>query len=249
MLKTIIVVPTYNESENITKLITALLALRIPGLEVLVVDDNSPDGTGKLVDELAAANHGRVHCLHRAGKLGLGTAYIEGFRWALDQGADFICQMDADFSHDPKYVPQLYEQAQRFDVVFGSRYVKGGTVDERWSVWRRLLSWWANRVWVGTILRTPIYDNTCGFRMWQRKTLIGLDLARVRSNGYIFQVEMTYLALKLGYQTFEVPVYFADRKYGLSKMGLHVQIESAIGVFQVWWRNHNLSAADRATGG
>ncbi len=245
MSKLVVVVPTFNERENLPPLAEKLLALPVPGLELLVVDDNSPDGTGQIADELAAKDS-RVHVLHRPGKMGLGTAYIEGFRWALANGADVIMQMDADFSHDPSYVPQLYEKIQEYDAVIGSRYTKGGRLDERWSVGRRLLSWWANRVWVHFVLRTPVKDNTGGFRAWRRATLLGMNLDRVRSNGYIFQVEITYIALRLGYHFAEVPIYFADRKWGKSKMGLKIQIEAALRVFQVWWRHHRLTPADRA---
>lgn len=249
MSKTIVVVPTYNEIENLPLLVEVLLNLPVPELEVLVVDDNSPDGTGKKADELSAASSGRVHVMHREGKQGLGTAYVQGFRWALERDADLIIQMDCDFSHDPNDVPRLVEAAKTVDAVIGSRYTKGGRLDERWSFWRRLLSWWANRVWVGTILGSPVRDNTGGFRAWRRKTLIGMDLNRVRSNGYIFQVEITYLAHRLGYKFTEVPIYFADRRYGQSKMGLKIQIEAALGVFRVRRRFGKLTPADRAPGG
>lgn len=247
MPKTLIVVPTYNEAENIARLVDALLNLPVENLSVLVVDDNSPDGTGKIADELAVQHPNRLHVLHREGKQGLGTAYVKGFRWALANGYEAIGQMDADFSHDPNDVPRLLAALESSDAVIGSRYVQGGRLDERWSIWRRLLSWWANRVWVGTILRSPVRDNTGGFRLWRRETLIGMDLDRVRSNGYIFQVEITYLALRLGYKFTEVPIYFADRKYGQSKMGLKVQLEAALGVFKVRNRYHALTAAQRGT--
>jgi dolichol-phosphate mannosyltransferase len=244
--KTLIVVPTYNEAENIERLVAALLNLPILDLSVLIVDDNSPDGTGKIADALAAQHPERVHVMHRTGKQGLGTAYVQGFRWALAHGYQAIGQMDADFSHNPKDVPRLLEALERADAVIGSRYVPGGKLDERWSLWRRLLSWWANRVWVGVILGSPVRDNTGGFRMWRRETLLGMDLDRVRSNGYIFQVEITYLALRLGYTFAEVPIYFADRKYGKSKMGLRIQLEAALGVFKVRNRYRHLTAAQRA---
>jgi dolichol-phosphate mannosyltransferase len=244
--KTLIVVPTYNEAENIERLVSALLDLPVPDLSVLIVDDNSPDGTGIIADKLAAQHPKRVHVIHRAGKQGLGTAYVQGFRWALAHGYEAIGQMDADFSHDPNDVPRLLAALESCDAVIGSRYVKGGKLDERWSIWRRLLSWWANRVWVGVILRSPVRDNTGGFRMWRRETLIGMDLDRVRSNGYVFQVEITYLALRLGYKFVEVPIYFADRKYGHSKMGLRIQLEAALGVFKVRNRYHHLTPAQRA---
>ncbi len=249
MSKIMVVIPTFNEIENIERMVKTLLGLPVPGLEVLVVDDNSPDGTGQKVDELVAASGGRVHAMHRAGKQGLGTAYTQGFRWALDQGTDIIVQMDADFSHDPNDVPRLVEAAKNYDVVIGSRYIKGGRLDEQWSIWRRLLSWWANRVWVGFILRTPLKDNTSGFRAWRRSVLIGIDLNRIKSNGYVFQVEVTYLALRMGYTFTEVPIYFQDRRYGTSKMGLKVQMESATGVVRLRSTYQKLTPTDRAAGG
>lgn len=244
MPKIIVVVPTYNEIDNLSQLAQDLLNLPVPDLNILVVDDNSPDGTGQLADKLVAESN-RIHVIHRAGKLGLGTAYLQGFAWAIEHGYEMILQMDADFSHDPKYVPQLIELLKSCDIAIGSRYIKGGKLDERWSVGRRLLSWWANRVWVGIILHTPIKDNTGGFRAWRRATLVGMGLHRVRSNGYIFQVETTYIALRLGYEFKEVPIYFADRKYGKSKMGLRIQLEAAVRVFQVWWRHRALTPANR----
>jgi dolichol-phosphate mannosyltransferase len=246
MPKIIVVVPTFNECDNIKLLAARLMELPVAGIEMLIVDDNSPDGTGKIADELAAANP-CIHVLHRAGKQGLGTAYVQGFTWALKAGADLVLQMDADFSHDPAYIPELVKATDHADAVIGSRYVKGGRLDERWSIWRRLLSWWANRVWVGTVLRTPVRDNTGGFRAWRRATLLGMNLDRVRSNGYIFQVEMTYIALRLGYKFAEIPIYFADRKYNESKMGLKVQLEAALGVFALAVRHRSLTPAHRAT--
>ncbi len=249
MSRVVVVVPTYNEAENLARLAADVLALPVPGIELLIVDDNSPDGTGKLADDLAAQSGGRIHVLHRPGKRGLGTAYIQGFKWALSDGADAILQMDADFSHPVSAIPEMVKKLETCDAVIGSRYTRGGRLDERWSIWRRLLSWWANSVWVRTILRTPVADNTGGFRAWRRSTLLGMDLDRIRSNGYIFQVEITYIALRLGYKFCEVPIYFADRKYGKSKMGLKIQIEAALRVFEVWWRHHGLTVANRAAGG
>jgi dolichol-phosphate mannosyltransferase len=244
--KVFVVVPTYNEAENVQKLITDLLALPVTGLEVLIVDDGSPDGTGNMVDTLAASDE-RVHCLHRSGKQGLGTAYVAGFRWALMRGAEVVIQMDADFSHSPRYIPDMLAALVDCDSVIGSRYAPGGKLDERWSIWRKLLSWWANSVWVHLILRTPVHDNTGGFRAWRRDTLIGINLDQVRSNGYVFQVELTYIAYRLGYTFREVPIYFEDRQLGTSKMGLAIQIEAALGVFSLFWRYRGLTKAQRAT--
>ncbi len=247
-MKLIVVLPTYNEAENLSTMVDALLALTVPvELSILIVDDNSPDGTGQIADDLAARIPGTVHVLHRAGKLGLGTAYIQGFRWAFEQGADLVLQMDTDFSHDPKYVPQMIEEliSGNWDIVVGSRYVKGGSVDETWGIGRKLLSWWANSVYVNMILHTTAKDATGGFRLWRADVLKGIDLNRIRSNGYVFQVETIYVAEKLGYTVSEVPIHFADRRLGQSKMSFKVQSEAALRVWQVWWRHRHLKPSMR----
>ena len=246
-MKIIVVLPTYNEKENLDNMINALMALPAQDLSVLVVDDNSPDGTGQIADGLAAKMPDKVAVLHRAGKLGLGTAYIEGFRRALAMGADCILQMDCDFSHDPQSIPQMIAtmDSSGSDVVIGSRYVKGGRLDEEWGVGRKLLSWWANSVYVRLLLRTKAKDATGGFRLWRREVLEGMGLGRIRSNGYVFQVETIYVAEKLGYQDAEVPIYFADRKRGRSKMSFRVQLEAALRVWQVWWRHRRLKPSMR----
>ncbi len=249
MTKTVVIVPTYNERENLPRLVDTVLGLPVSDLTLLIVDDNSPDGTGTLADELAASSGGRVQVLHRPGKQGLGRAYIHGFKTALAAGAERLLQMDADFSHDPNDIPRLLDALEDADMVIGSRYVKGGRLDETWGAWRKLLSWWANRVWVGSILQTSVQDNTGGFRAWRRATLLGMNLDQIQSNGYIFQVEITYLALRLGYRVKEVPIYFAERREGESKMGLSVQIEAALGAFSLRRRYRNVTPADRATGG
>jgi dolichol-phosphate mannosyltransferase len=230
-------------------MIEALLSLDIPDTElsILIVDDNSPDGTGRIADELAAEVPHRIAVLHRQEKAGLGKAYRAGFTYALQNGADAILQMDCDFSHQPKYIPVMVEQLHSSDMVLGSRFIKGGSVDENWAWWRKLLSWFANSVYIRLILRTRTRDMTGGFKLWRRTTLIGLGLDRVRSNGYVFQVEMTYVAQRLGYKIIEVPIYFPDREIGESKMSFHIQYEAAARVFQVWWRHRNLTAKDRAT--
>ena len=249
-MKLTVVLPTYNEKENLTRMIESLLALDVPAdLSVLVVDDNSPDGTGQIADDLAAQHEGRVSVMHRAGKQGLGTAYIEGFRKAFAQGAEYVMQMDCDFSHDPKYIPHMIDLMKTCgcDIVIGSRYVKGGSVDETWSIGRKLLSWWANSVYVRMILRTHAKDATGGFRLWKREVLEGMDLSRVRSSGYVFQVETIYVAEKLGYTDEEVPIYFADRKAGRSKMSFKIQFEAALRVWQVWVRHRHLRPSMRVT--
>jgi dolichol-phosphate mannosyltransferase len=235
--KTMVVIPTYNEAENLPKMVGELLALGLPGLEILVVDDNSPDGTGKIADDLAGRYPDRVHVIHRSGKLGLGTAYVTGFHYALDRGADLIVQMDADFSHSPGYIPEFVEASQGSDVVVGSRYVAGGRLDERWSWWRYLLSWWANSVYTRLILGLKVKDSTAGFKCWRRATLEGIGLERVRSNGYVFQVEMAYLTEKMGYRFLEIPIYFEDRRIGRSKMSVPVKLEAALRTWQIRWRH------------
>jgi dolichol-phosphate mannosyltransferase len=234
-----VVTPTYNESENLPKLISALFALPLPDLRILVVDDNSPDGTGQLADEMAAMHPGRLSVLHREGKLGLGTAYIQGFRLAMEAGAEAIAQMDADFSHPPELLVKLLNILQSCDVAMGSRYVPGGAVDERWPFWRKGLSAFGN-IYARLILNLPVRDGTGGYRMWRRDTLAGMPLERVRSNGYAFQVEMAYIACRLGYKFREVPFYFADRQWGQSKMSFQIQREAAIRVWQMLIEYRNL---------
>lgn len=243
-----VVLPTYNERENLPLMVEALFALQLPGFRLLVVDDNSPDGTGKLADELAAQHPGVVHVLHRTEKNGLGPAYIAGFKRALELGADLIIQMDADFSHQPKYLPDLIARLENdVDLVIASRFMKGGGVDENWGFYRKVLSWFANSIYVRVILNIPVSDATGGFRIWRRSTLIGLDLERIRSNGYVFQVEMAYVTHRLGYRIGELPIYFPDRKRGQSKMDFRIQIEAALRVWQVMLRHRALKPTMRRT--
>jgi dolichol-phosphate mannosyltransferase len=227
-----VVIPTYNEAENLPKLVSALFNLPIDDLKILVVDDNSPDGTGGIADALAAENPGRMGVIHRPGKMGLGTAYITGFGRALQEGAEAVAQMDADFSHPPELLVELAATLQDCDVAMGSRYVPGGAVASNWPAWRKGLSSFGN-VYARLILRLPVQDATGGFRMWRRDTLLGMPLQRVRSNGYAFQVEMAYIACRLGFHFKEIPFYFADRKWGQSKMSFRIQREAAIRVWQL----------------
>lgn len=227
-----IVIPTYNEAENLPKIISALFVLPLPGLRALVVDDNSPDGTGQLADALAAEHPGRLSVLHRPQKQGLGRAYLEGFQLALAAGAEAIGQLDADFSHPPEKIPELAGALASYDIALGSRYIPGGSVDQNWPRWRKTLSAFGN-AYARTILNLPIRDATGGFRLFRRDVLRGMPLARVRSNGYAFQIEMAYLAHLLGYTFQEIPIYFADRKWGRSKMSLQIQMEAALRVWQV----------------
>ncbi|NDJ75555.1 MAG: polyprenol monophosphomannose synthase [Chloroflexi bacterium] len=246
-MKMIVVLPTYNEAENLSKMVNTLLGLPVENLSVLVVDDNSPDGTGQIADDLAEEFPGRVEVIHRPGKQGLGKAYIHGFSEALARGADYVLQMDCDFSHSPDDIPRMVEKmhATTCNVVIGSRYVKGGRLDENWGIGRKLLSWWANSIYVRMILRTGVHDATGGFRLWQRQVLQGIGLDRIRSNGYVFQVETIYVTEKLGYSIAEIPIYFADRTEGTSKMSLRVQLEAALRVWQVWWRHRALKPSMR----
>ena len=254
-MKLTIVLPTYNEAQNLPKMIDALLALSLPTavveeLSILVVDDNSPDGTGQIADTLAAQHPEEIAVLHRAGKEGLGKAYLAGFAKAIQNGADYILQMDCDFSHQPKYIPEMVKAITEADMVLASRFVSGGKVDETWAWWRKLLSWFANSVYVRMILNTHLRDSTGGYRLWRRETLIGMDIQnRIHSNGYVFQVEMAYVALKLGYHIHEIPIYFPDRTEGESKMSFLIQYEAAIRVLEVRSRHHTLTPADRAAFG
>ena len=227
-----IVLPTYNEAENLPKLVSALFSLPLD-LTVLVVDDNSPDGTGQIADDLALQYPGKINVLHRTGKLGLRSAYIEGFRKAYELGAGVVVQMDADFSHDPAVLPEMARRIATHDVVIGSRYIEGGSLDDRWPGWRKALSAFGN-FYARTILASPLNDMTTGFRMWRREVLQSLPLDRIRSTGYIFLVEMAYVAYLKGFRIVEVPIYFADRRWGKSKMSLKIQFEAAIRIWDVW---------------
>ncbi len=246
-MKTTVVIPTYNEANNLPKITESLWALPLPDLSILVVDDSSPDGTGQVADELAARQPARINVIHRPGKSGLGTAYRQGFARALTNGAQAIVQMDADFSHSPGYLPSMIEQLANYDVVVGSRYIRGGKLDERWEFGRYLLSWFANSVYTRLILNIHTRDATAGFKAWRRETLLGLGLDRVRSNGYIFQVEMAYLTERLGYRVLEIPIYFEDRRIGKSKMTIPVKIEAALRTWQVRARHGQLTPRDRMT--
>ncbi len=241
--RSIVVVPTYNEAGNLPTLIAELQALGVPGLAVLIVDDNSPDGTGRVADTLADRLPEFVSVRHRPEKQGLGRAYVDGFQQALGMGADYIVQMDADFSHPPKVIPIMLAAIRECDVVVGSRYVAGGELDESWSWWRRFLSWWANEVWSRGLLRLQAHDITAGFRCWRRATLLGVGLDRVRCNGYAFQVEMTYLSERLGYISKEIPIHFEDRRIGESKMSWWVKLEGAVDVLRIWLRHRKAKRA------
>lgn len=219
----LVIVPTYNERENIGELLERLMALPY-GLEVLVVDDQSPDGTGELVAE-RAAQEPRIHLLRRAGKLGLGSAYREGFRYALDHGAEYIFEMDADFSHDPSAIGEFLENAQEVDLVLGSRYLHGVTV-VNWPLERLILSFMAN-LYTRVITGLPVKDATGGFKCFRRRALEGIRLDRVRSDGYAFQIEMSFKCWKRGFTIREIPILFVDRRAGVSKMNKKIIWEAA----------------------
>lgn len=227
-LEALVVIPTYNERDNIERVIGALLALSVD-LGVLVVDDGSPDGTGQIVDAIAAREP-RVHTIHRGGKLGLGTAYIAGFKWALAHtDAPFIFEMDADFSHDPKAIPRFLDRIRDADVVIGSRYVEGVTV-VNWPLSRLILSISAN-IYTRIVTGMPLHDATGGFKCFRREVLMALPLDQVKSGGYSFQIEMTYHAWKRKFRIVEMPIVFTDRLVGASKMSRRIIWEAA---FMVW---------------
>lgn len=226
-MKTTIVIPTYNEKENLPLLMETIFALGMDGLNVLIVDDNSPDGTGALAEELSGQYQNRIQVMHRAGKLGLGTAYIQGFQRAIAAGSDLIGQMDADFSHPIDKIPLLAKELETYDVAIGSRYVKGGKLDEDWPLFRKLLSGFGN-LYARTILGLSIRDVTGGYKLWRKETLAAMPLDRIKANGYMFQVEMNYVATRLGFSFTEIPIYFRERIAGASKMNFAIQREAAI---------------------
>ena len=221
------------------------MELPLDDLDILIVDDDSPDGTGQLADRLTVEHPERVQVLHREKKRGLGSAYLEGFSRALEAGAKVIIQMDADFSHAPRYIPGMLATLRNCDVVVGSRYVPGGRLDEHWGWGRRMLSKFANTAYARLILRLHVQDVTAGFKIWKKETLLGIDLRRVNSNGYVFQVEMAYLTERLGYRALELPIYFEDRRIGRSKMSLSVKFEAAWRTLQVFQQHGNLTPTDR----
>ncbi|MFD7903290.1 polyprenol monophosphomannose synthase [Kitasatospora sp. NPDC059722] len=232
--KVVVVVPTYNERENLPVLAGLLAQLPVPNLHLLVVDDNSPDGTGELADKLAAGADGRIGVLHRTEKDGLGRAYLAGMARALDEGADVVVQMDADLSHPATAIPEMVRTLLTGDtaVVLGSRYVPGGSTASEWPWHRKALSAWAN-FYVNTILGLGVRDATAGFKAWRADTLRAIDLPTVQSNGYSFQVEMNYRVVKRGMTIREVPIRFEERVEGASKMSVGVQVESALAPWKL----------------
>lgn len=231
--RVVICMPTYNEKDNIRNIIGAIFDV-VPEVHILVIDDNSPDGTGRIADELAADDE-RVRVLHRTEKAGLGPAYIAGFRWALEHGYDRILEMDADFSHQPKYLPDMIATLDDHDVVIGSRYVAGGGT-ENWGLVRRLISR-GGGIYARTILGVDIQDLTAGFIGWRREVLERIDLDGVEASGYVFQIEMKYRAHKAGFRIREIPITFPDRTVGESKMSPDIALEAVTRVWKIRLKN------------
>ena len=232
MIKSVVIIPTYNEKENIGRMLRTVFSLS-GGFEVLVVDDGSPDGTSAIVKGMQQEFEGSLHILERSGKQGLGTAYIHGFEWALERGYDYIFEMDADFSHDPNDLERLLSACtdQGGDMSIGSRYCKGGKV-ENWPFTRWMMSYFAS-FYVRTVLWMNIKDTTAGFKCYSRKVLEAIDLNEIRFVGYAFQIEMKYTAYKLGFKIVEVPITFKDRELGQSKMSMSIFKEAFLGVFKM----------------
>ena len=229
----LVIVPTYNESENVTRIVPLILA-QDARLDVLVVDDNSPDGTGRLADALAEADP-RVHVLHRAGKQGLGKAYLAGFRWALERDYAYIFEMDADFSHDPRHLPEFLAAVQHADVVLGSRYRDGKVTVVNWPMTRLILSYGAN-IYARAVTGLRLGDATGGFKCFRREVLQSIPLDEVRSNGYAFQIEMSFRAWKRNFRIAEIPIVFHDRTEGESKMSKRIIREAIWMVWRLrWW--------------
>jgi len=231
--RALVIIPTYNERENLPKIVPFVLR-QDPRLEVLVVDDGSPDGTGQLADGLAAADP-RVHVLHRAGKLGLGTAYVAGFRWALEHGHDYVFEMDADFSHDPRHLPKFLAEIADADVVIGSRYLNRRVTVINWPMSRLMLSYFAN-VYARWVTGLQLWDSTGGYKCYRRAVLAAVNLDQVRSNGYSFQIEMSFRAWRKGFRLKEITITFSDRSEGRSKMSGRIVREAVWMVWRLrWW--------------
>ncbi len=226
-MRCLVVIPTYNEAENLPTLIPAILQ-KDPSFEVLIVDDNSPDGTAKVVQEMQASES-RIYLLQRPAKLGLGTAYVAGFKFALDRGYDRVFEMDADFSHDPAELPNLLKKSETCDLVIGSRYAQGVNV-VNWPMRRLVLSYAAN-IYTRFVTGMPVRDATSGFKCFRREVLEAIDLDAIRSNGYAFQIEMNFLAWNKGFKVCEIPIIFVDRRVGISKMSKNIIYEAA---WMVW---------------
>lgn len=245
MSNKLVIIPTYNEKENIAKIILAVMALKIQP-DLLIIDDNSPDGTAEIVKELQASFEHRLHIIERSGKLGLGTAYIKGFEWALNKGYKYICEMDADFSHDPKDLTRLFNacENEQADLAIGSRYVSGVNV-VNWPIGRVLISYFAS-VYVRMITRMKVRDATAGFVCYKKEVLQTIKLDKIRFKGYAFQIEMKFTAWKYKFNVVEVPIIFTDRKEGSSKMSGGIVSEAIFGVIRLkissWFTNYSRQA-------
>lgn len=231
--KALVITPTYNEKLNVSILAERVLS-QDPRIEMLFVDDNSPDGTGDIIAAMAAKNP-RIHLLRRAGKLGLGTAYRDGFKWALARDYELIFEMDADFSHDPNHLPEFLKASEQADFVLGSRYLNGKVTVVNWPISRLMLSYGAN-IYARWVTGMQLWDATGGFKCFHRRVLAAIDLDDVRSNGYAFQIEMSFRATRKGFKPVEIPIVFADRTEGESKMSGHIVREAVLMVWRLrWW--------------
>jgi len=237
-MKTLIIIPTYNEAENIERIIEEIFKLNLD-INILVVDDNSPDGTSKIVEEITGRDH-KVSLIKRKAKMGLGTAYVAGFKYAIQERYDYIFEMDADFSHDPKEIPNFLEKISEYDLVIGSRYIKGVNI-VNWPLRRLILSYGAN-IYTRLITGLPVKDSTGGYKCFRRKVLESIDLDKIHSGGYAFQIEMNYKAWKKGFKITEIPIIFIDRTEGSSKMSRKIVREA---IWMVWklrllgiWKNY-----------
>ncbi len=227
-MRILIIIPTYNEKENIEPIVRQVLEVD-SGIEVLVVDDNSPDGTGEIVDQMIESEP-RIHVLHRSGKQGLGTAYVAGFKKAIEMGVDRVIQMDADFSHNPTYLADMLQASDNYDVVIGSRYMNGKISVVNWPLSRLMLSYFAN-IYARWVTGLPVFDVTGGYKVIRTDVLRKIDLDKISSNGYAFQIEMNYIFNKKGFSIKEIPIIFADREGGVSKMSRRIMLEA---VFKIW---------------
>jgi dolichol-phosphate mannosyltransferase len=243
----VVVIPTFNEASNLPVLAAELWALRIPGLSLLVVDGGSTDGTGQIADELADRRPEELAVLHLRSRGGLRRAYLAAFNWAMARQARRVIQMDCDFSHSPVYVPKLLEAANSADLVVGSRYVTGGKLDARIGTARYLQSWWANEVYARLILNLRLQDVTSSFRCWRAQALRRIDLDAISSNGYSFQIEMAYVAEKLGFKIVEVPIHYEERRLGRSKLNLASKAEAAWRTWEIRWRYRHFTGASETT--
>lgn len=232
-MSALICMPTYNEAGNIRVITDAILSV-VPEVHILIIDDNSPDGTGKIGDELAAKDN-RIHVLHRTEKSGLGPAYIAGFRWGLERGYEVLIEMDADFSHQPRYLPGMLEKLKSYDVVVGSRYVKGGGT-QNWGALRKVISR-GGGLYARTILGIPVQDLTAGFVGWNRRVLESLNLDGIEASGYVFQIEMKYRAHQKGFSIHETPITFPDREVGESKMTPGIAAEAVTRVWRIRFKS------------